>query len=222
MGKNHNSMVALRIRSKFWWMLRMGVRDNHTKYEPDTQRWRPGTGVANVGPPFQNLRIRAKMGLFGPKIPLERATNGGMKENSGYSKEGLWGTVAPKGLRPPARGTRSPTQVAVGAHGSSAGDTSPHRREPNSWGDKEPCLGGGGQCSRRACRGWQFPNGPGPVLAKCSCHEDIASIVDHVEQMSKRHTPSGCYCWPQFTMPTSKQKRKFLVGTFATLQHCGK
>ena len=47
MGKNQNSVVVLRIRLKFWWMIPMGVRDNHTKYEPETQRWRPGTGVAN-------------------------------------------------------------------------------------------------------------------------------------------------------------------------------
>ena len=33
----------------------MGVRDNHTKYEPETQRRRPGSGVASGGPPFQNL-----------------------------------------------------------------------------------------------------------------------------------------------------------------------
>ena len=28
----------------------MGLRDNHTKYEPKTQRWRPGTGFCNLGP----------------------------------------------------------------------------------------------------------------------------------------------------------------------------
>ena len=30
MGKNHSSVVVLRIQPKFWWMLPMGVRDNHT------------------------------------------------------------------------------------------------------------------------------------------------------------------------------------------------
>ena len=34
MGENHSSVMVLRIRPKFWWMLPMGVRDNHTKYEP--------------------------------------------------------------------------------------------------------------------------------------------------------------------------------------------
>ena len=34
MGENHSSVVLLRIWPKFWWMLPMGVRDNHTKYEP--------------------------------------------------------------------------------------------------------------------------------------------------------------------------------------------
>ena len=63
----------------------MGVRDNHTKYEPETQRWRPGTGVASGGPPFQNLQFRAKIRLFLPKTALEPDENGQMKGNSGYS-----------------------------------------------------------------------------------------------------------------------------------------
>ena len=63
----------------------MGVRDNHTKYEPDAQRWRPGTGVASAGPPFQNLQLSAKISLFLPKTALERAENGQMKGNNGYS-----------------------------------------------------------------------------------------------------------------------------------------
>ena len=42
----------------------MGVRDNHTKFEPETQRWRPGTGVASGGPQFQKLQFRAKNSHF--------------------------------------------------------------------------------------------------------------------------------------------------------------
>ena len=61
MGKNHSSVVVLRICVKFWWMLPMGVRDNRIKYEPETQRWRPGTSVASAAPPFQNLQFRAKI-----------------------------------------------------------------------------------------------------------------------------------------------------------------
>ena len=85
MRKNHSSVVVLRIRPKFWWMLPMGVGDNHTKYEPEAQRWLPGTGVASAGPPFQNLQFRAKISLFFPKTALEPAQNGQMKGNSGYS-----------------------------------------------------------------------------------------------------------------------------------------
>ena len=84
-GKNHGSIVVLRIRPKFRWMLPMDVRDNHTKYEPETQRWRPGTGVASARPPFQNVQFRAKISLFLPKTTLEPAENGQMKGNSGYS-----------------------------------------------------------------------------------------------------------------------------------------
>ena len=64
MGKNQNSVVVLRICLKFWWMIPMGVRDNHTKYEPETQRWRPRTGVASGGPQFQKLQFRAKKSRF--------------------------------------------------------------------------------------------------------------------------------------------------------------
>ena len=85
MGKNHSSVVVFRIRLKFWWMLPMGVRDNHTKYEPETQRWWPGTRVASAGPLFQNLQFRAKISLFLPKTALEPAENGQMKGNIGYS-----------------------------------------------------------------------------------------------------------------------------------------
>ena len=41
MGKNQNSIVVLRIRVKFWWMIPMDVKYNDTKFEQETQRWRP-------------------------------------------------------------------------------------------------------------------------------------------------------------------------------------
>ena len=85
MGKNQNSVVVLRIRLKFWWMIPMGVRDNHTKYEPETQRWRPGTGVASGGPQFQKLQFRAKNSHFWAKTALEHIPNGQTKGKCGYT-----------------------------------------------------------------------------------------------------------------------------------------
>ena len=85
MGKNHSSVVVLRIWPKFWWMVPMGVRDNHTKYEPKTQRWRPGMGIASAGPPFQNPQFMAKISFFLLKTALEPTENSQMKGNSGYS-----------------------------------------------------------------------------------------------------------------------------------------
>ena len=64
MGKNQISIVVLWIWLKFWWMIPMGVRDNHTKYEQETQRWRPGTVVASGGRGFQKLQFRAKNSHF--------------------------------------------------------------------------------------------------------------------------------------------------------------
>ena len=85
MGKNHSSMVVLRIWPKFRWMLPMGVSNSRTKYEPETQRWQPGTGVASAEPPFQNLQFRTKISLFLPKTALELAENGQMRGNGDYS-----------------------------------------------------------------------------------------------------------------------------------------
>ena len=79
MGGNKSFVVVLRIRPKFWWLLPMGVWDTHIKYEPKTQRWRPETGVASAGPPFQNLQFRAKISLFLPKTCLEPADHGQVK-----------------------------------------------------------------------------------------------------------------------------------------------
>ena len=69
----------------YLWVLPMGVRDNHKKYELQSLRWRTRTAVASTGPPFQNLRFRAEINLFWPKTALELAEGGQMKGNSGYS-----------------------------------------------------------------------------------------------------------------------------------------
>ena len=64
MGKNQNSVVVLRIWLKFWCVIPMGVKYNHTKFERETRRWRPATGFASGGPPFQNLSKMAKNAFF--------------------------------------------------------------------------------------------------------------------------------------------------------------
>ena len=55
MGKNQTSVVVLRIRLELWWITTMGVKYDHTMVEQQTEQWRPGTGFASGGPPFQNL-----------------------------------------------------------------------------------------------------------------------------------------------------------------------
>ena len=64
MGKNQISVVVLRIRLKFWSMIPMGVKYNHTEFEQETRRWRPGTGFTSGGPRFQNRSKKAKKCLF--------------------------------------------------------------------------------------------------------------------------------------------------------------
>ena len=79
MGKNQNSVLVLRIRLKFWWMIPMGVRDNHTKYEPETQQWQPGTAVASGGPQLQKLQFRVTNSHFWAKTALEHIQSGQTK-----------------------------------------------------------------------------------------------------------------------------------------------
>ena len=67
----------------------MGVGDNHTKYEPNTQQWWPSNCVASAGPVFENLQFRAKFSLFFRGTALEPAKIGQMKRNCGYSGHAL-------------------------------------------------------------------------------------------------------------------------------------
>ena len=85
MCKNHNSVVVLRAPLKFWWMIPMGVKDNHTKFEPEIQRWWPGMGVASGGPPFKKVQFRGKHSFFSPKIALGTYSNGERKGNGVYT-----------------------------------------------------------------------------------------------------------------------------------------
>ena len=86
MGKNQNSVVVLQICVKFWCMIPMGVKYNHTKFERETQRWRPGTGFTSGGPQFQKLQFWAKKRPFlGQKKALEPIQNGQTKGKGGYT-----------------------------------------------------------------------------------------------------------------------------------------
>ena len=78
MGKNQKSVPVLQIWLKFRCMIPMGVTYNHTKFEQETQRWRPETGFASGGPKFQKLQFRAKK-------TMEHIQNGQTKGNGGYT-----------------------------------------------------------------------------------------------------------------------------------------
>ena len=63
----------------------MGVKYNHTKFEQETQRWRPRTGFASGRPQFQKLQFRATNSHFWAKKALEHIQNGQAKGNGGYT-----------------------------------------------------------------------------------------------------------------------------------------
>ena len=85
MGKNQNSVVVLRIWLKFCWMIPMGVKYNHTKFERETRRRRPGTGFASGEPQFQKLQFGAKNSHFWAKTALKPIQNSQTKGNGGYT-----------------------------------------------------------------------------------------------------------------------------------------
>ena len=85
MGKNQNSVLVLQIRLKFWWMIPMGVKYNHTKFEQKNRRRRPGKGFTSGGPQFQKLQFRPKNSHFWAKKALEHIHNGQTKGNGGYT-----------------------------------------------------------------------------------------------------------------------------------------
>ena len=66
--------------------------------------------------------------------------------------EGLCGTAAPCAPNPPAGGTGSPNQEAVGAYEALVGDGGPHWCGPTNWGDvvTYPRVG---RCLQSACGG---------------------------------------------------------------------
>ena len=85
MGENQNSAVVLQIPVEYWWMIPSGLKYKHTVFEPETQRWRPGTGFAGGGPQFQKLQFWAKYSHFWAKKALEHIHKGKMNGDSGYT-----------------------------------------------------------------------------------------------------------------------------------------
>ena len=85
MGKNQTSVVVLQIWVKFWWMIPIGVKYNHTSFEQETRWWWPGTGFASGGPQFQKLHFMTKNSHFWAKKALEHIQNGQTKGNGGYT-----------------------------------------------------------------------------------------------------------------------------------------
>ena len=69
MGKNQNSVVVLRIWLKFWWMIPMGVRDNHTKFEqkPNGGGREQLSHVVDLS--FKNCNLGPKTAIFGQNSP---------------------------------------------------------------------------------------------------------------------------------------------------------
>ena len=117
MGKNQNSVVVLWIPVKFWCMIPMGVKYNHTKFEQETQRWRPGTGFTSGRPQFQKLRFRAKNSHFWAKKARNTFKTAKRREMVGTLHVRLDFPVSTSSLRPsnsmtcPGNGPKRPPEA---------------------------------------------------------------------------------------------------------------
>ena len=86
MGKENNSVVVLWIWLSFCRMVPMGVTNNHTKCEQETQWWRPETGVANGQPRLQKMPFRVRNNFFFlPQTTLKLVEITPMKGNGAHT-----------------------------------------------------------------------------------------------------------------------------------------
>ena len=69
--------MVLRIGPNFSWMIAMGVKYHHTKFEHYTQGWRPGMGVTSSGLRFQNLSKKGGKCLFLGSLGAQHVLRGG-------------------------------------------------------------------------------------------------------------------------------------------------
>ena len=69
MGKNQNSVVGVQIRVKFWWMIPMGVKYNHTKIEQDISGGGRERDLQVADLTFKNCTLGPKTAIFGLKKP---------------------------------------------------------------------------------------------------------------------------------------------------------
>ena len=118
MGKNQNSVVVLHIRLKFWWMIPMGVKYNHTNSlskklngggrERDSQ-------VADLS--FKKCSLGLKTAIFGPKKPWNTFKAAKRRETVGTLNLRLDFPVSTSSLRPsnsticPGNGPKSPQEA---------------------------------------------------------------------------------------------------------------
>ena len=100
MGQSQAFVVVLCIPVEFWCKTPTGVTYNHTKFEWETQQWRPGTGFASGGPLFRKLQFRAKNSHFWAKKALEHIQNGQTNRHSAYTHVRLDFPVSTSSLQP--------------------------------------------------------------------------------------------------------------------------
>ena len=119
MGKKENSVVVLWIWLKFWCMIPMGVKYNHTKFERETQRWRPGTGFQSADLGFKNCSLGPKTAIFGPKKPWNTFKTAKQRETVGTLHVRLDFPVSTSSLRPsnpmicPGNGPKRPQKLQM-------------------------------------------------------------------------------------------------------------
>ena len=117
MAKNQNSVVVLWIWLKFWCMIPMGVKYNHTKFEQDGGGRERDSHVADLS--FKNCSLGPKTAIFGPKQPSNRFKTAKQREMVGALHVQLDFPVSTSSLRPsnsmicPGNGPKRPQKLQM-------------------------------------------------------------------------------------------------------------
>ena len=123
--KNQNPVVVICIWLKFWCMIPMGVKCNHTKFEQESQRWRPGTGFARADLRFKPCSLGPKTAIFGPQKPRNTFKTAKRRETVGTPHVRLDLPVSTSCLQPSNSMICPPEAPNAASHKPRIGDIPP-------------------------------------------------------------------------------------------------
>ena len=121
MGQNQNSVVVLQIQVKFWWMIPMGVKYNHTKFEQENSTVVAGNGIRKWRTSVSKTAVYGqKQSFLGRKSPGTHSKRPNQGKRWVHFTCGLTSPESTSSLRPsnsmicPGNGPKRPPEAPNG------------------------------------------------------------------------------------------------------------